>query len=131
MDSTFTKEIFSLTVLLKVSVDADNHAIMIAWALVEGESESSLRLFLSHLHAAIPNINSPLTTIMSDQDKGLRAADDEIPLANRPFCVEHISRNVQKNYGAPSRITFNSHIRFSLTEERVQMGFAKLRDISP
>jgi len=27
---TFTKEIFSLTVLLAVSVDADNHAVMIA-----------------------------------------------------------------------------------------------------
>ena len=94
MDSTFTKEIFSLTVLLKVSVDADNHAVMIAWALAEGESESSLRLFLSHLHAAIPNINSPLTTIMSDRHKGLCAADDEIPLANRAFCIKHISRNI-------------------------------------
>ena len=28
-------------------------------------------------------------------------------------------------------VAFNSHIRLSLTEERVQMGFAKLRDISP
>ena len=68
---------------------------------------------------------------MSDRDKGLRAADDEIPLANRAFCVEHISRNIQKNYGVPSRVAFNSHIRFSLTEGRVQTGFAKLRDISP
>ena len=47
MDGTFTKEIFSLTVLLAVSVDADNHAVMISWALVEGESESSWRWFLS------------------------------------------------------------------------------------
>jgi len=38
---TFTKEIFSLTVLLATSADADNHAAVSAWALVEGESESS------------------------------------------------------------------------------------------
>jgi len=37
----FTKEVFSLTVLLAVSVDADNHAVMSAWALLKGESESS------------------------------------------------------------------------------------------
>jgi len=41
MDGTFIKEIFILTVLLAISVDADNHAVMSAWAHVEGEPESS------------------------------------------------------------------------------------------
>ena len=104
---------------------------MTAWALVEGESEPSWRWFLSHLHTAIPNLNSPMTAIMSDRDKGLRAADNEIPLANRAFCVEHISRNIQSNHGVPSLVAFNTHIRFSLIGERVRTGFAKLRDISP
>jgi len=131
VDGTFTKEISSLTVLLAVSVDADNYVVMTALALVEGESESSWRWFLSHLHTAISNLNSPRTTIMSDRDKGLRAADNEIPLANRAFCIEHISRDIQKNYGVPFRVAFNAHIRFSPTEQRVRTGFAKLRDISP
>ena len=43
MDGTF-KDIFNLTILLAVAVDADNHAIILAWA-VEGESESSWRYF--------------------------------------------------------------------------------------
>jgi len=54
--------------------------------------------FLSHLHTAIPNINNPLTTMISDRDKGLLKADNEIPLANRALCVEHISRNLQNTY---------------------------------
>ena len=33
---------------------------------------------------------------MSDRDKGLHAADDEIPLATRAICLEHLSRNLQK-----------------------------------
>jgi len=54
---------------------------------------------------------------MSGRDKGLRAADKETPLDNRAFCVEHISRNIQKGYGVPSRVAFNAHIRVSPTEE--------------
>ena len=104
---------------------------MIAWAIVEGESESSWRWFLSHLHTAIPNINNPLTMMISDRDKGLLKADNEIPLANRALCVEHIFRNLQNTYGRPSRLIFNQQIRHTLTEQKVQAGFAALRDTSP
>ena len=84
------------SVLLAVSAGADNHAVMIALLL---KSLPGDRTF-SHLRTAVPNINSPLTAIMSDRDKGFRAADDEIPFAaNRAFFVEHISRSIQKNHG--------------------------------
>jgi len=53
VDGTFTKEIFSLTVLLAESVDADNHAVMIAWAIVEGESESSWRRYADADNASV------------------------------------------------------------------------------
>ena len=38
MDGTFTMEIFYLTILMAVSVDAGNHAVLLAWAIVESES---------------------------------------------------------------------------------------------
>jgi len=120
-----------LAVLLAVSVDANNHAVMIAWAIVEGESESSWRWFLSHLHTGIPNINNPLTTMISDRDKGLLKADNEIPLVNHALYVEHISRNLQNTYGLPSRLIFNQQIRHVLTEQKVQAGFAAVHDTSP
>jgi len=57
MDGTFTKEIFSPTILLAISVGAGHHAVTSAWALGEGESEPSCRWSLRH-RAAIPNLNS-------------------------------------------------------------------------
>ena len=68
---------------------------------------------------------------MSDRDKGLHAADDEIPLATRAICLEHLSRNLQKNYGVATRNIFNSAIRFALTEEKLQAGKDKLQEVSP
>ena len=59
---------------------------------------------------------------MSDRDKGLCAADNEITHAARAIYVEHRSRNVQKNFGVPSRTIFNSSIRFALTETHLQVG---------
>jgi hypothetical protein len=131
MDGTFTKEIFSLTILLAVSVDADNHAVPIAWAIVEGESESSWRFFLSNLVTAIPEINTPVTTLMSDRDKGLRAADDEIPLCTRAICLEHLSRNLQTQFGKPTRTLFNSKIRFTRSAEKFEAGMAELQEETP
>ena len=127
MDGTFTKEIFNLTILLAVSVDTNNHSVLLAWAIVESENESSWRFFLSNLCAAIPEVDRPATTIMSDRDKGLCAADNEIAHASRAICVEHLSRNIQKNFGVPSRTIFNSSIRFTLTETRLQVGHLCIR----
>lgn len=130
MDGTFMKEVFSLTVLVAVALDADNHGVLLAWALVESENESSWRYFLANLKVAIPEINQPLTTIMSDRDKGLTAADNEIPLAGRAFCTEHISRNIQTNFGLASRDAFNTHLRFTTTQSSYNIGLEKVRAVN-
>ena len=41
MDGTFTKDILNLTILMAASVDAANHAVLIAWAIVESENEDA------------------------------------------------------------------------------------------
>ena len=116
---------------MAASVDAENHAVLVAWAIVEGESEESWRYFLGHLVTAIPQVDHPSTTIISDRDKGIDAADDRVPRAHRAYCLEHLSRNVQENLGLPSRTAFNSHLHFALTEEKLRTGFDKLSEISP
>jgi hypothetical protein len=88
------------------------------------------RYFLANLKIAIPEINQPLTTIMSDRDKGLTAADSEIPLAGRAYCTEHISRNVQTHFGMASREAFNAHIRFAKTKTSYHQGLDKVRSIN-
>jgi len=97
---------------------------------VEGESEDSWHYFLGHLVTTIPQINHPSTTIISDRDKGIDAADDRVPRAHRVYCLEHISRNLQTNFGLPSRTTFNAEIRFALTETKLRAGFDKLATVS-
>lgn len=130
MNGTLMQEIFGLTALLAVSVDAVNNVVFIAWAIVESENEGSWRYFLSNLKISIPNINHALATIMSDRDKGLIAADDEIPLAGRAFCIEHISRNIGTNFGLASCTSFNSHIRLAKTESSFRTGHGTLRAIN-
>jgi hypothetical protein len=106
LDGTFSKGTFSHVLLLAVCLDAENHIILLAWAIVESENESSWRYFLSHLKQSIPEINQPTTTVISDRDKGLTAADDEISLAGRLFCVQHIGANVKTRFGIAAQAAF-------------------------
>ena len=56
LDGTFTKTQF-IQVLLAVGIDAENHAIQLAWAMVESETEDAWRYFLIHLWQSIPEVN--------------------------------------------------------------------------
>lgn len=86
------------------------------------ENESSWRFFLSNLYVTIPEVDHPATT-MSDRDKGLHAAYNEVIHAACATCVEHLSHNVQqKNFGVPSCTVFNLSIRFALAETHLQVS---------
>jgi hypothetical protein len=41
-------------ILIAATVDADNHAVRLAWGIVESESEASWRMFQSNIKTAIP-----------------------------------------------------------------------------
>ena len=97
LDGTFLKAHFQQTLLLAACVDANNHYLLLAWAVVESENTESWRWFLNHLKNAIPQILD--ASIISDRDKGLLAAEDT--LGNnvvRLFCLEHLRRNFIKSY---------------------------------
>ena len=49
VDGTCTKTQFIQTLLLAVAIDADDHEVLLAWALVESETEDSWRFFLTNL----------------------------------------------------------------------------------
>ena len=90
-----------------------------------------MALFLSNLLLAISAVSTPLTTIISNRDKGLPAAYDEIPLAKHAYCVEHISRNLQTKFGMRAWVVFNTHLRFVYAEEKFQLRLQKLEEASP
>jgi hypothetical protein len=52
-DGTYLRGAFVHTLLLAVGIDAENHIVPLAWALVESETESSWRWFLRNLCEAI------------------------------------------------------------------------------
>ena len=68
---------------------------------------------------------------MSDCDKGLRAADDDIPLVTRAICLEHLHCNLQKNCGLGTRRIFNSAIRYALIEESSKLVWTDFRKCLP
>ena len=49
LDGTFTKNKFRQILLFAVSLDPNNEIVLLAWALMESESENSWRLFLGRL----------------------------------------------------------------------------------
>ena len=107
LDGTFIKSSFIQTLLLAVSIDANNEIVLLAWAVVESENDSSWTYFLYHLKTAIPNINTVNCTVISDRDKGLSTATDQtIPNAHRAHCCKHLADNVQTAYGMAAKKIF-------------------------
>jgi hypothetical protein len=81
VDGTFLKGSFTQTLLLAVALDAENQILVLGWALVEAETESSCRWFLRRLKEAMPDFDDNETTLISDRDKGLISADTELEYA--------------------------------------------------
>ena len=98
LDGTFCKARYIQTLLLAVTIDANGHIVLLAWAIVEGENSDSWTWFLYHLKHAIPQIMT--ATIMSDRDKGL--INGEAILGERivrAHCCFHICQNFKAKFG--------------------------------
>jgi hypothetical protein len=61
-----------------MGIDANRNGLVLAWAVVESENEDSWRYFFKHLIRVIPEIEEEATIFISDRDKGLGAADNEL-----------------------------------------------------
>jgi transposase-like protein len=125
-----TKNAVQQCILIAVTVDADNHAVRLAWGIVESESEASWRMFLSNIKTAMPEINEPEVTIMSDRDKGLKAADDELGQTNRAYCTQHLKGNIQKNFGLAATKSFGT-LGAAKTNDEYRTEFDKLSQEHP
>ena len=88
-----------MVLLLTVGIDANSHNIILAWALVKSENESSWRYFLHLLQQAIPEVSSEGSVFISDRDKGLLEADEVLgPLVLRSYCCRHLRNNFVEKY---------------------------------
>ncbi|KAE8217669.1 hypothetical protein CF319_g8294 [Tilletia indica] len=107
VDGTFTKNKFGMVLLLATGMDADSNLIIIAWALVRSESQDTWDWFLRLLLVACPTLSLSSTTIISDRQKGLlNAIENVLPETTEGFCCWRLAENVKKHYGAEARRLF-------------------------
>jgi len=100
VDGTFLKTKFVQTLLLAVTIDANGHTLLLAWAIVKSENSSSWEYFLINLQQSIPEICTEATTLISDRDKGLISASNVVaPTVVCAFCCQHLKENFTTTYG--------------------------------
>jgi hypothetical protein len=127
-DGTFLKGRFIQQLLLAVGIDANGNTLILAWAVVESENEDSWRYFFHHLITAIPEISEEPTVFISDRDKGLGAADDELgENIIRAICAQHLKDNFTIKFSRTLKPLFwriaraNSVARFDAIMEELRV----------
>lgn len=105
-DGTFLKGKFVQTLLLAVGIDANGHALILAWAVVESENAESWEYFFERLRITIPALKERFTFI-SDRDKGIEAAESTLgDGAIRALCCFHLEKNFTAKFGLGLRKLF-------------------------
>ncbi|WVZ25187.1 hypothetical protein V8G54_003731 [Vigna mungo] len=100
LDGAFLKGQHHGELLTAVARDANDQMLPLAYAIVEVENKDTWKWFLELLIEDLggTNVCSGLT-IMSDQQKGLRyAVEDVIPGVAQRFCVRHLYANFRKKF---------------------------------
>ncbi|XP_058742069.1 uncharacterized protein LOC131614513 [Vicia villosa] len=100
LDGCFLKGLRGGQILAVIGRDPNDQMLPIAFAVVEGENRDSWTWFLELLIDDLGGKNECLTyTFMSDQQKGLLPAMDELlPNVEQRLCVRHLYNNFRKRY---------------------------------
>nr|XP_025625100.1 uncharacterized protein LOC112717220 [Arachis hypogaea] len=99
LDGTFLKGYFGGQLLTAVGQDANNQLFPIAYGVVDAETRKNWRFFLEELHTDIGDFNENGWVFMSDQQKGLiPALQDVMPGVKHRFCCMHMWRNMNKRW---------------------------------
>ncbi|XP_056691631.1 uncharacterized protein [Spinacia oleracea] len=107
VDGCHLKGAFPGMILVVVSKDGNNNIFPVAWGVVEVENSDSWIWFLGQLMKDVAHLNGEGLTLMSDRQKGLLEAIDEVaPKAEVRFCVRHIWANFKLKF---SGTTYKEH----------------------
>ncbi|RYR20645.1 uncharacterized protein [Arachis hypogaea] len=99
LDGCFLKTPQGGQLLTAVGRDPNDQILPIAYAVVEAETKDSWVWFLRHLSDDLGPHNLVKCTFMSDQQKGLLPAFEEvIPGVDNRFCVRHLYSNFRKKF---------------------------------
>jgi hypothetical protein len=142
LDGTHTRSKYGMTLLTAVMLDADNHVVPIAWALVPIENEDWWHWFCAHIKRAFQidteerswwpvTLSSFSLTFISDRDKGLSNSVERVfPDAAYSYCCQHISENIYKRYGKECRNLFWPIAR-ARTLKAITLAATNLKKLNP
>ncbi|KAL3640152.1 hypothetical protein CASFOL_015120 [Castilleja foliolosa] len=98
VDGCFLKSTYGGQLLTAIGIDPNNNMFPIAWAVVEAENKEAWEWFLTLLEGDIGIVNPSSWTFMSDKQKGLIPAFENLfPTADNRFCVQHLHSNMKKD----------------------------------
>ncbi|KAH9770952.1 SWIM-type domain-containing protein [Citrus sinensis] len=101
VDGCHLKTSFSGILLTVVTLDADNGIFPLAVCICEVECKDSWKWFLELLKEHLGIVNEMALTIMSDRQKGLiQAIDEVLPGCTIRHCARHIYANFRKEHSA-------------------------------
>ncbi|XP_057739755.1 uncharacterized protein LOC130956788 [Arachis stenosperma] len=99
LDGCFLKTPQGGQLFTAIGWDPNDQILPIAYAVVEAETKDSWTWFLSHLAFDVGLEKMERSTFMSDQQKGLLPAYDEvIPGVDNRFGVRHLYNNFRKRF---------------------------------
>lgn len=115
---------------MAVTVDANGHILLLAWAVVEGENKESWCYFMNHLKNAIPEVM--YSTVMSDRDKGLLSAEEILgPGIHRANCCFHLRENFKTRFGVGLTEKHFWRIAHAKTPQSYEERLSLLRNEKP
>jgi transposase-like protein len=92
LDGTHTRSRYNLTLLIAVGIDAEDHVLPLAFALVPIGNEKWWSWFCEHFTTALSSALPQHYVIISDREKGLlNAVESKLPGAKFIQCVVNIS----------------------------------------
>ncbi|KAJ4952139.1 hypothetical protein NE237_028971 [Protea cynaroides] len=100
LDSTSLKSKYQEILLVATSVDGNDGAFPVAFAVVDVENDGNWHWFLEQLKPVI--LSTRTITFVSDKDKGLRKSVHEVfQNAHHGYCIHHLMEKFKKNLKGP------------------------------
>ncbi|XP_025666853.1 uncharacterized protein [Arachis hypogaea] len=101
LDGAFLKTLHGGRILTACGQDANNHILVIAYAIVSVENKDNWKWFLELLHNDLGDYRENKLCFISDMQKGLITTVQEVfPRVHHRFCVWHLWRNFSKQWSS-------------------------------
>lgn len=121
-----------MQLLIACGLDANDHVVPCAWAIVLSEDEATWTWFFEHIRKSLLEQSGYLEkqnlVIMSDREKDLaRAVAAVLPEVHPAHCCQHIAANIQARYGQSS-VSHFWKCACARTSEDFKTAFEALQD---